>query len=85
MENHDRRPFDKNKNKSTKTQERILKEFDASLARLQLSYVDVIQIHDFEFCQVYIGVISFGAANIIIIWSSILIIKIIAESNENCS
>ena len=72
MENHDRRPFDKNNNKSTKTQERILKEFDASLARLQLSYVDVIQIHDFEFCQVYIGlnldfvfqasVINFGAA-----------------------
>ena len=59
-------------NKSTKTQERILKEFDASLARLQLSYVDVIQIHDFEFCQVYIGfnldfvlqagVITFGTA-----------------------
>ena len=74
MENHDRRPFDKNKNKSTKTQERILKEFDASLARLQLSYVDVIQIHDFEFCQVYIEfnldfvfqawVISFGAASL---------------------
>ena len=34
-------------------QERILKEFDASLARLQLSYVDIIQIHDFEFCQVF--------------------------------
>jgi len=33
------------------SEERILKEFDASLARLQLSYVDVIQIHDFEFCQ----------------------------------
>ena len=33
--------------------ERILKEFDASLARLQLSYVDIIQIHDFEFCQVF--------------------------------
>ena len=81
------------KNQS-KTQERILKEFDASLARLQLSYVDVIQIHDFEFCQVYIRfnldfvfrawLISFGAANIIIIWSSILIINIIAESIENC-
>jgi len=33
------------------TEERILAEFEKSLARLQLPYVDLIQIHDFEFCQ----------------------------------
>ena len=33
------------------SEERILKEFDLSLQRLQLSYVDIIQIHDFEFAQ----------------------------------
>merc|ERR1711936_238074 len=32
-------------------EERILEEFEKSLERLQLSYVDLIQIHDFEFCQ----------------------------------
>lgn len=32
-------------------EERILEEFEKSLQRLQLSYVDLIQIHDFEFCQ----------------------------------
>ena len=31
--------------------DRVLKEFDASLARLQLPSVDIVQIHDFEFCQ----------------------------------
>ena len=33
------------------SEERILSEFDNSLKRLQLSYVDVVQLHDFEFCQ----------------------------------
>jgi len=33
------------------SEERILAEFEKSLQRLQLSYVDLIQIHDFEFCQ----------------------------------
>ena len=33
------------------TEERILEEFEKSLARLQLACVDLIQIHDFEFCQ----------------------------------
>ena len=33
------------------SEERILAEFDKSLQRLQLTYVDLIQIHDFEFCQ----------------------------------
>jgi len=32
-------------------EEKILEEFEKSLKRLQLSYVDLIQIHDFEFCQ----------------------------------
>jgi len=33
------------------SEERILKEFEKSLARLQLQYVDLIQVHDLEFCQ----------------------------------
>jgi len=33
------------------SEEKILAEFEKSLQRLQLSYVDLIQIHDFEFCQ----------------------------------
>jgi len=33
------------------SEERILAEFENSLARLQLQYVDLIQIHDLEFCQ----------------------------------
>ena len=33
------------------SEERILAELDKSLERLQLPYVDLIQIHDFEFCQ----------------------------------
>ena len=33
------------------SEETILAEFEKSLQRLQLSYVDIIQIHDFEFCQ----------------------------------
>ena len=32
-------------------EERISAELEKSLQRLQLSYVDLIQIHDFEFCQ----------------------------------
>ena len=31
--------------------DRIMEEFDKSLGRLQLTYVDLVQIHDFEFCQ----------------------------------
>jgi len=33
------------------SEERILSEFDLSLRRLQLPYVDLLQIHDFEFAQ----------------------------------
>ena len=33
------------------TQERVLREFDNSLARLQLSSVDILHVHDFEYCQ----------------------------------
>ena len=33
------------------TPERILKEFDNSLKRLQLSRVDILHVHDFEYCQ----------------------------------
>lgn len=33
------------------SEERILAEFDLSLKRLQLPYVDLVQIHDFEFAQ----------------------------------
>ena len=33
------------------SEETILAELEKSLQRLQLSYVDLIQIHDFEFCQ----------------------------------
>jgi len=33
------------------TEERVLKEFDNSLARLQLPSVDILHVHDFEYCQ----------------------------------
>ena len=31
--------------------ERVTQEFDNSLRRLQLSAVDILHVHDFEFCQ----------------------------------
>ena len=33
------------------TPERVLKEFDNSLQRLQLPSVDILHVHDFEYCQ----------------------------------
>ena len=33
------------------TPERITREFDNSLKRLQLSSVDILHVHDFEYCQ----------------------------------
>ena len=33
------------------TPERITREFDNSLKRLQLSSVDILNVHDFEYCQ----------------------------------
>ena len=33
------------------TPERIVEEFDNSLKRLQLSRVDILHVHDFEYCQ----------------------------------
>ena len=33
------------------TPDRVIQEFDKSLQRLQLSSVDILHVHDFEYCQ----------------------------------
>ena len=33
------------------TPERVIAEFECSLRRLQLSSVDILHVHDFEYCQ----------------------------------
>ena len=33
------------------TEDRVIREFDISLKRLQLNKVDILHVHDFEYCQ----------------------------------
>ena len=33
------------------TEDRVIREFDNSLKRLQLNKVDILHVHDFEYCQ----------------------------------